>query len=984
MSNITDEIYANYLQMNALGQQTFLQELDNDELIDMEARLTGQDRASVATGYQSRTQYPPATTGTGGMSMYDFPMEGSAAAATVKEIMSGMKDDRFEYTGLKNKSFRRKLGFMDTGEEKENFMTKTLGAGKGEGWVMDKYGRYAIMPEYREALGATPGDKPLIIDNPDGFEREDISDLAGSAPEIVSAIAASIATRNYGTGAAMMASGAATGSAKALEEGFETGLDLLGFPASQEQSLGEVGKDVAFEAAIGAGGEAGGRLLLGTGKYLFSPGEVRVPTGNTGVFNFKTYTYQPKVDAASGPGQRQTYDLVRELLDEGAIPDVYKATNRKVLGRTAGLIEEVLGYNTLKNTKNVKYMSDRINGFLSDEGLETFEPFMNNVFPKLNEEQLGALIQAKRNAAATVTEESANSALQILKNAIKEESTKTADVSGKAPSEVGEVVVKNVTDAFDNFRATTNTLYDEADQLLKGRAIIPTQPIKKVAADLLEGLPKTADGKVSAGFNDDTVKMLQDILNTTDYISAGQMARYRTLFSQSAFDPDMLKGFDIVKFNLLKEGANEAFDVALNNGVKGFRYVDASGNTVLGTKKITDPKELENINTGLELLKNAKKTYAEGIDLFDNRLVKSLTKKDGVDPGLIIQTIVTRNSPKRIKDVINATDDPEATRKMLQAGHYDSMLVNATDVDGNFSVSRVLSQIKQMGTSYPALYGDSAPIIKSSLEQLSSAIKYVPKEDMIRITKSLTSALDEGKPGMFTKEVKAYVDATNKRFDFLDNNFNKAIEKYSPEEVVPWLINRAKTTDIVDFMNYYGKESDEFIGFKQTYMQNVLDSMFVTQKESPVAAFLNGENLVKFLKKEGQVSKLNAVFGAETTQAIEKFAQKASFLTSKAGQEGGGFAAANIGLHPLDNLGKLAQLKILGGVLSNPKTLKYLTTIIENPSKRAVGFAVTNLGTDVITLMENEVAIRPEHKKEMLLKLSNGVYNYMNTEEENE
>jgi hypothetical protein len=58
-----------------------------------------------------------------------------------------------------------------------------------------------------------------------------------------------------------------------------------------------------------------------------------------------------------------------------------------------------------------------------------------------------------------------------------------------------------------------------------------------------------------------------------------------------------------------------------------------------------------------------------------------------------------------------------------------------------------------------------------------------------------------------------------------------------------------------------------------------------------------------------------------------------------------------------------------------------LTQIIENPTARNTGFAVLNLGTDVISLIENETTIRPEHKKEMLLKLKNGVFSLTNENE---
>ena len=978
---INDDQFNAYMQLGAVQQKKFLESLDSNELINMDLRLNQQFNVAdeeylkffgeARRNYESNVRYP---TDPAGMSMFDLPQTGSGENALMNEIFSGMRDKSFDYGGLPNAKLRAGLSFMDTGEEKESYLTQNVGP-EGVGWTMDKYGRYAVMPEFREKLGGTPGEMPLTIDNPGVFESQDIADLAGSSPEIVATIAASIASRNLGLFPAFLASSGAGGAAKSFEELTET---ALGY---QEQDVGEIAGDVVKEGLISGGSEIGGRMLLGTAKAIFSPGEVRVPTGELNRFNFKKFTYQPKIDAAAGPGQRQTYDLVQELLDEGAIPDVYKSTNNKILGRTSGLIEEVLGYNTTKNVTNVRYMTDRINGFLTDEGLEPFQPFMSKIFPKLNEAELGAMIQAKRDGVLTVAETAAENSFKTLRSAIDEETSNLAKIAGEVPEEMGERFNTSIVNAYQNFRTTTNSLYDEADQLLKGRAIIPTQPIKAAAATILDDLPKVGD-RIASGFSDSTVTMLQDILNTTSYISANHMARYRTMFTQGAYDPDMLKGFDVVQFNSLKKGANEAFDIASENGVKGVKHIDASGNTVIGTRNITDPVELQNIKLGLEKLDNAKTVYKDGMELFDNRLIRKLSKQDSVEPDQILSTVISKSSPRKLNTFINATDNPAATKQMLQAGQYDSMVLKATNAKGELSFSSMLNQIKEMGSTFPALYGESAPVIKKALENLNSASSYLPLRDVKSITNALIRSLEEGKPGVFTKEVTEYVNQVKKRNEFLSNNFNKKVGDFAPEEVMPWLMSKTSTTDdIIAFKNFYGADSAEYVAFKQNYMSNILDSMFVTQKESPVAAFLQGDKLAAFLQKEGQAVKIKEVFGKETAIALEKFAEKASFLTTKSSQEAGGFAAANIGLHPLDNIPVIVKLKVFGGILASPKTLRRLTKIIENPTARDTGFTVLNLGTDVISLIENETTIRPEHKKEMLLKLKNGVFNLTNENE---
>ena len=991
-SMITDEMYNAYIGLDSANQKSFLNSLKEDELINMQLRLSNQFNvpdeefetafSSARRDFMTGGDYPTDPTG---MPMYDMPAAGSQAQDFAQEIFAGMREKDFDYSGLQNNKLRRGLSFMDTAGEKEDFLTKNVGP-EGVGWTEDKYGRYAIMPEFREQLGGTPGDMPLTIDNPGVYERGDIADLAGSSPEITATILASIATRNLGLMPAALASGTAAGTAKGMEEGVET---LAGL---QQQTLGEVAKDVAAEAALGATAELGGRALVGGGKAVFSPAETRIPTGERGVFNLKTYTYAPRVDAASGPGARETYTLVKELVEEGAIPDVAKATGRPILGRFSGLVEAVFGYNQQKNVVNVKYLQDKVNGFLKEVDAEPFDPFMGKVFPKLGEEQLGALIQFQREKSKSVLELGVDTALETLKSAVKAESDELGQRVGTrgVVENVGPELSGTVNKAFQEFKNATTLLYNEADQLLGNKAVIPTSSIKREAQEILGSIPKTADGKYVGGVSEITLQLLEDIVNMPANISATHMSALRTMFGDAGFSDQMLSGFGQKQFNLLKSAANEGFDLAVNNGVKGVRYIDKQGNLVMSEKAMT-PKEMERSKAGLLKLKEATKAYGEGIAAFDTRLINRITKKDGVDPDLLISTVVSRNSPVKINQFLKATDDPEAARKMLQSGHFDSMLANATDIDGGFSASSVLKQIKSLGTSYGALYKDSAPVLLRALEQLNATQKFIPKEDIVRIRTSLLDSIKSGKTGDFTNVVKEYTKSVDDQFKFLDANFNKQIGNFSPEEVIPWLTNKASSQDITGFINYYSKEAPEVVEqFRQKYMVNVLDSVYDTTKLDPVGVILNGENLLKVIKAPGSASRLNAAFGAETTQALERFAEKAAFITTGSGSFSGGLVAAQIALNPLQNLTTLVKLNVLGKVLASPTGIRYLTTIIENPNARATGYAAGQLGADIIAQISAEDStLNPDQLGKMTLELENALLGltdevYNNNEDEEE
>ena len=961
---IDDVLFQAFQSANAIEQKNFIDSLNEEELSELEFLVTG--KTIGPTTYASRADYP---IGPDGMPLYDFPREGSGRQDVAMELFSGLREESFDYGGLPNSKLRRGLSFMDTAGEKEAYLTDKVGP-EGVGWTTDKYGRYAIMPEFREKLGGTPGDKPLTIDNPGTYDKGDISDLAGSAPEITATIMASILSRNYGLLPATLASAGAAGTAKTLEELTESGLGM------QQQSVGEIAADVRNEALLGGAAELGGRAIVGAGRGLFSPAEKRIPTGERGIFNLKTYTYAPRVDAASGPGVRETYDLVRELVEEGAVPDVAKSAGRPILGRFSGLVETIFGYNQQKNVTNVKYLADKVNGFLKEVDAEPFDPFMSKVFPKLGEEELGALIQLQREKSKSAIELAVDTSLETLKSAIKTESDAVVSRvgTGDVPENVGTNLSGSVNKAYAEFQDSVALLYNEADQLLGNKAIVPTSALKREAQNILDRLPKKADGEPMAGISDITIQMLKDIVEMPSNITSTHMQALRTMFGDAAYSDEMLKGFGTKQFNMLKSAANEGFDLAVNNGVKGVRYIDKNGNTVIRERTLT-PKELENTNAGLSKLKEATSSYADGIALFDNRLIKKLTRVDGVDPDLLINQVVIRNSPGKVNQFIKATDDPEAARKMLQSGHFDSMLANATDIEGNFSVGSVLKQIKQLGTSFPALYGNSAPTIIRSLEQLNAAQKFLPAEDVVRIRTSLLDSLNSGKTGEFTNLVKDYVKTVDDQFKFLDSNFQKQIGTLSPEEVIPWLTTKAKSQDITAFINYYSKEAPEIVdGFKQKFMVNLLDNVYDTTKIDPVGVILNGNNLLKFLQKEGMPARINAAFGSETAQALERFAEKASFLTTGSGSFSGGLVAAQIALNPLQNVATLVKLNVLGKVLASPTGLRYLTTMIENPSVRATGYAAGQLGADIIAqISANDPTIDPDRLEKMTLELENAL-----------
>jgi hypothetical protein len=95
----------------------------------------------------------------------------------------------------------------------------------------------------------------------------------------------------------------------------------------------------------------------------------------------------------------------------------------------------------------------------------------------------------------------------------------------------------------------------------------------------------------------------------------------------------------------------------------------------------------------------------------------------------------------------------------------------------------------------------------------------------------------------------------------------------------------------------------------------------------------------------------------------------------------GNLAANQIALNPLNNVSRLIKLKVLGSVLSNPTTLKYLSTIQESKNKRDIGFAVINFGSDLIAQMtKDDPTLDPERTQKLLTELQYSVSDFVDTD----
>lgn len=166
-------------------------------------------------------------------------------------------------------AFRADYSRMDTDEERKAFLNKRLGVG---GAGRDKYGNVIITPKGQKALGRTPLEKPMYLDEP-AVSLGDIADMRGDAPAAAAGVVTGALTSGMGLLPAVGYAALAGGAAKTLDE---TGDYLRG---DNLQSLSEVATDIGIDSLQSGLGEGIGRGVYRMGKYALEPNRYKMKTG---------------------------------------------------------------------------------------------------------------------------------------------------------------------------------------------------------------------------------------------------------------------------------------------------------------------------------------------------------------------------------------------------------------------------------------------------------------------------------------------------------------------------------------------------------------------------------------------------------------------------------------------------------------------------------------------------------------------------------
>jgi hypothetical protein len=147
-------------------------------------------------------------------------------------------------------------------------------------------------------------------------------------------------------------------------------------------------------------------------------------------------------------------------------------------------------------------------------------------------------------------------------------------------------------------------------------------------------------------------------------------------------------------------------------------------------------------------------------------------------------------------------------------------------------------------------------------------------------------------------------------------------------------------------------EPEAWAKVKSAHAQDLLSTV-VQGTDDPLRSVFNGRAFRDTLEKYGREA-LEEVHGKAWVDDAYKYAN-ALMLAEKKMKMSGGIVAANVALHPIQNLPKLVWIRAMAKVIEQPGTFKYLTQGFQlGPTTKAGAAAITRVLSQAAMLARDE------------------------------
>jgi len=818
---------------------------------------------------------------------------------------SSNKDEGFDYETGAASGLRAKLSFMETAEEKEDLLRRIVGE---DGYTKDSKGLLALTEAGQLNQGMEPIGQNLVIED-EGFSFGDVADLAGLAPETIgSVIGGILGAPGLVTGAVGAAGGAALG--QSVEEGIES---LLGL---QKQSLGEVGMDVAKEAALAGTLDFGGNLIFKLAKGAFG---LAGRGANAGARAIGQVEREIGADSA---------ELGLKILDEGGLPSYEAAGLPAFVSKTAAIAQTVGGGEQKRALANIRFALNKRDKMLGQAGIS-------------NSDDLAKVIKNSVPAKAKQLENSLKSSQDAHMKAIDDTIsmlTKTTKTGGEIDDFVLESLVKNYEEFMKQSKIQFNLVDDSLSQV-KGKIT-------------LNGVEKEVTGSELPLFDIKAMKTRFDDIIENQYAGASKVAPEEFLEIGRQIDQlnsaGAKEGFTTFNgFKELRKNINDTLmDPALSikdttprrllNSLKGDidRMMDPS-NYKNGGYKLTGVGGNQNakkVKKAMGQLLDARASYRSEIKLFNDLETLGIIRNLG-DAGENVKLTAGKlfdritDSPKRISAVLNSAGSSisqisrDELRQTLAKSYLDDALLVANKDFGDplaFNGVQFNNKIRKLGKSGKLLFGDQWGEVQSLAKSLSyNGVKKIddqimqrivsqnPNQNIISTLKKVQDAQIGLDKSLSTKALRNLADGT-----------------IAPEEAATLLLSRDTSASQMDrVMQFFGDNDAARETIKRAIISDILGSV-----DEEIFANVGAASSLRKALEAYKPDMLNKVLGKQQVIDIKEFSKMLEFLSDTGRTGAGGLAAQSIRTGmvtaPGANLKKGIKFKALNHILNNPNTIR--------------------------------------------------------------
>lgn len=767
-------------------------------------------------------------------------------------------EQKFDYrTGIQNNELRRKLSRADTPEE-EVLALKSMGLSETD-FTRDYRGRLALTPQGAKNFGVE-SDRNVVIDER-GITRSDFADLSSLGREIAGGIGGALvgqAAIPIPILGAMIGAGAGTGGAKLLEEAQEV------VQGTQGQTASEVFKDAGTEALIGAAGEGAGQVLFKTvGRLFGKPGRDLTP---------------------------EQLELAGKSMEYGVTPTLSQVGANKLVSRQQAMGEKVLG--TSKRLRdNHQAIVSKIEDFRSSYGASS------------PDEVADVMINAAKTGNKTVENQIKNYRKDILKNF--KDANEALGAATRADAAIDDDLFKILRDSYDTFDkdmqgqfAAINKLVDDATGK---RAAFDVSAIRADALEELKGLEGVTTGNLMK-----KKEMLQGIANLPDKASFAQIYQAR-----KSLNDNWLSNFGSSNVKNVKDKFLGRLDEKLD-----IKEVKRALDRVALNDLTRDQKAM--YRAASRQIGPARDAFREGIQQYENlhgKLgLRSLVAdvKGGKTPDIAgaANALIKNKNPKPLQAIKAAIgEDKYNPIKSRLAAQWMRTAFKESVKDNNpttFSVKKFKEKLDGLGTTADELFGKNLPEIKKLADQMSvlnlskvtdsmidDVVSRGADESGVNLLRNLKFAMDEKAALDKSRAIKALQDGS-----------------ITPQAAAEVIANRAtKDVDVAKLVKYFDSPED-LDKIRAFYVDNIIGDFGDAFLTDPKQFKLFGQRL----QDEYKTGKLSTVFGDDVAKDMNDFGRVMVFNSKAA--EGGDLVAANIAAKPLENLGTLARLSVIGRVLS--------------------------------------------------------------------